>query len=53
LFNRLKGNAWAAEGSKRLSEHLQEKTISTMDKHQPKLLADNIRKEIDYILKVG
>ncbi|OQY31075.1 MAG: hypothetical protein B6I38_06370 [Anaerolineaceae bacterium 4572_5.1] len=53
LFSRLQGEAWSMEGGKRLSEHLQEKTISIMEKHQPEALDDSIREEIDYILKTG
>lgn len=51
LFNRLGGEKWAMEGSKRLGEHLQEKTISIIEKHQLEPLADGVREEIDYILK--
>jgi trimethylamine--corrinoid protein Co-methyltransferase len=51
LFSRLGGEAWARAGSKRLGENLREKTVAILDEHQPEPLPDEVREEIDYILK--
>jgi trimethylamine--corrinoid protein Co-methyltransferase len=51
LFNRLKGEAWAVEGSKRLSEHLRDKTMEIIENHEPEPLDDSFAAEIEAILK--
>jgi trimethylamine--corrinoid protein Co-methyltransferase len=51
LFSRLGGEAWARAGSKRLGEILREKTLSIIEEHQPEPLDDNVRAEVEYILK--
>jgi trimethylamine--corrinoid protein Co-methyltransferase len=51
LFSRLGGEAWARVGSKRLGEILREKTLSIIEEHQPEPLDDNVRAEVEYVLK--
>jgi trimethylamine--corrinoid protein Co-methyltransferase len=51
IANRERMDTWVAEGSKRLSERLRERTVSIMDTHQPEPLPDGVREEIKTILK--
>jgi trimethylamine--corrinoid protein Co-methyltransferase len=51
LFSRQRADNWIAEGSKRLGQRLKEKTVSTIEEHQPEPLPDNVREEIDYIVQ--
>jgi trimethylamine--corrinoid protein Co-methyltransferase len=51
LFSRLGGEAWANKGGKWLGEILREKTISIIEEHQPEPLDDNVRAEVEYVLK--
>ena len=51
LFSRLGGEAWTSAGSRPLGEVLREKTVSIMESHTPEPLPDNVREEIDFILK--
>lgn len=53
LISRQRMEDWTAGGSKRLGARLREKTVSIMESHQPKPLADSVREEIAYILKNG
>jgi trimethylamine--corrinoid protein Co-methyltransferase len=51
LFSRLGGEAWAAAGSKRLGEHLRDKTLAIIEDHRPEPLEDSVVAEIEAILK--
>jgi trimethylamine--corrinoid protein Co-methyltransferase len=53
LFSRQRADDWTATGGKRLGDRLREKTLSIIEDHQPEPLPDNVRGEIDYILKHG
>ena len=53
LFSRQRADKWIATGSKRLGQRLKEKTIAIIEGHQPEPLSDNVREEIDYILRSG
>jgi trimethylamine--corrinoid protein Co-methyltransferase len=53
LFSRQRADDWVAEGSKRLGERLREKTMTILDEHEPELLPDGVRAEIEYILRSG
>ncbi len=53
IFDRRRFADWAADGSKRLSDRLRDKTIALMDGHKPVPLAPTVSAEIDYILKNG
>ena len=53
LFSRQRADKWIATGSKRLGQRLKEKTIAIIKGHQPEPLSDNVREEIDYILRSG
>ena len=50
LFDRRRSADWRAAGAQRLSDRLQQKTVSLINNHQPEPLPDAIKKEIDYIL---
>jgi len=51
LYDRQQADAWTADGCKRLSNRLREKTVAIMDGHQPAPLANHVRDEIAYIMK--
>jgi trimethylamine--corrinoid protein Co-methyltransferase len=51
LFSRLDGEAWAADGHRRLGVHLREKTMDIIENHEPEPLSDGIVAEIEAILK--
>lgn len=51
LFDRRRYEMWKMEGEKRVKDRLKEKTVSLIEEHQPKQLADSIKDEIAYILK--
>jgi trimethylamine--corrinoid protein Co-methyltransferase len=51
LLNRQRADNWIAEGSKQLGQRLKEKTITIIEEHQSEPLPDNVREEIDYILR--
>jgi trimethylamine--corrinoid protein Co-methyltransferase len=53
LFSRQRAEYWIEKGSKRLGDRLRERTIAIIEKHQPEPLPDNVREEIDYILRRG
>lgn len=53
LISRQRMEDWVAGGSKRLSDRVREKTVSIIESHRPKPLADSVREEIAYILKTG
>jgi trimethylamine--corrinoid protein Co-methyltransferase len=50
LFDRRRYEAWQAEGSRRLGERLQARTVALMEEHEPEPLPDGVRDEIAYIL---
>jgi trimethylamine--corrinoid protein Co-methyltransferase len=51
LYNRLRMNDWVRKGSTRLGERLQSKTIALMESSRPEPLPDQVKAEIDAILK--
>jgi trimethylamine--corrinoid protein Co-methyltransferase len=51
LFSRQRIEDWIAQGSKRLGQRLQERTVAILEGHQPEPLPDSVREEIAYILK--
>jgi trimethylamine--corrinoid protein Co-methyltransferase len=51
LFSRLGGEAWAAEGGRRLGQVLQEKTLEIIHSHRPEALPDSVLAEVHYILE--
>ncbi len=52
LFERRRSGDWEADGGRRLGDRLREKTIAIMDEHEPEPLPDDVREEIDYILRL-
>jgi trimethylamine--corrinoid protein Co-methyltransferase len=50
LFSRLGGAAWAGEGSRRLGDHLRERTLGLIETHRPEPLPPGVRDEVEYIL---
>jgi trimethylamine--corrinoid protein Co-methyltransferase len=53
LFDRRRFADWAADGSNHMCNRLRDKVVAIMDGHRPEPLADNVRAEIDYVLKHG
>jgi trimethylamine--corrinoid protein Co-methyltransferase len=51
LFDRRRADSWEAAGSRRLASRLREKTVATMDEHQPEQLSASVQDEIAYILR--
>lgn len=51
VFSRLGGKDWAASGHKRLGDRVREKTVEIISSHTPEPLGDNVRQEIESILK--
>ncbi len=51
LFDRRRMEDWVAAGSTRLDQRLQEKTVAIMEEHEPAPLPDEVRGEINYVLK--
>jgi trimethylamine--corrinoid protein Co-methyltransferase len=53
LFDRRRLADWVADGSKRMSDRLRDKTVAIIEGHRPDPLPDNVRSEIAYILEDG
>ena len=53
LFDRRRYADWASDGSNRMRNRLRDKVIAIVDGHRPEPLADDVRAEIDYVLKHG
>jgi trimethylamine--corrinoid protein Co-methyltransferase len=51
LFNRRRLQDWVEQGSKRLGQQLNEKTLAILQSHKPEPLPDSVRDELGYILK--
>jgi trimethylamine---corrinoid protein Co-methyltransferase len=50
LFSRLGAAAWTGEGSRRLGDHLRERTLGVIETHEPDPLPPGVRDEVEYIL---
>jgi len=50
LFDRRRHEEWAAAGSPTLGQRLREKTLATIEAHQPEPLPDAVRQEVADIL---
>ena len=50
-FNRLGGEIWAEKGGQRTGDIVRQRTLDIIHNHQPEPLPDNVRSEIEYILK--
>jgi trimethylamine--corrinoid protein Co-methyltransferase len=53
LFDRRRADDWIANGSKRLGQRLQEKTVGIIEDHVPEPLPAGVLEEITYILSVA
>jgi trimethylamine---corrinoid protein Co-methyltransferase len=53
FFDRRRFADWAADRSNGMRARLRDKVVAIMDGHRPEPLAENVRAEIDYILKNG
>jgi trimethylamine--corrinoid protein Co-methyltransferase len=53
LVNRQRMDEWVRGGERRLGDRLREKTVSIIEAHTPEPLADTVREELAYILKIG
>jgi len=53
LYNRKRMEDWIADGSPRLGERLQEKTLSLLEEHQPEPLPDAVNQTVEEILADG
>jgi trimethylamine--corrinoid protein Co-methyltransferase len=51
LMSRQRMEEWVEDGKKRMGDRLREKTIAIMEEHRPEPLPENVRTEIDYILR--
>jgi trimethylamine--corrinoid protein Co-methyltransferase len=51
LFTRRRADDWAAAGSRRLGQRLQERTVTIIEEHRPEPLPASVVEEIDYVLK--
>ena len=50
LFSRLGAAAWDLQGSRRLGDHLRERTLSVIETHRPEPLLPGVTDEVEYIL---
>ena len=50
LFDRRRHEEWAAAGSPTLGQRLRDKTLATIEAHQPEPLPDAVRQQVADIL---